>query len=81
MEIGERVCLTERFYNCANGFARVDDTLPERFFAEPGSGGEGVEIPPIDRERFDEELQKYYRIRGLTEEGTFTDPSYLERQP
>ena len=81
MEIGERIYMTERFYNCANGFTAADDLLPERFFSEPGSSGEGIDIHPIDRERFDEELQKYYRIRGLTPEGTFADPDFLERQP
>ena len=80
-EIGERICLTERFYNCANGFTTVDDMLPERFFTEAGSSGEGIVISPIDRERFAEELQKYYRMRGLTPEGIFVDQDYLERQP
>ena len=80
-EIGERIYLTERFYNCANGFTSADDLLPERFYAEPGSSGEGIEIRPIDRQRFDEELQKYYRIRGLTEEGTFADQGFLSLQP
>uniref|UniRef100_A0A831XDJ0 Aldehyde:ferredoxin oxidoreductase n=1 Tax=Geobacter metallireducens TaxID=28232 RepID=A0A831XDJ0_GEOME len=80
-EIGRRICLTERFYNCDNGFDAKDDCLPERFFQEPGSSGEGVEIPPLDRARFDEELQKYYRIRGLTPEGTFADPDFLLKQP
>lgn len=80
-EIGERIYLTERFYNCANGFNHHDDLLPERFYTEPGSSGEGIEIPPIDRERFLEELQKYYRIRGLTPEGTFADEGFLARQP
>jgi aldehyde:ferredoxin oxidoreductase len=80
-EIGERICLTERFYNCANGFDARDDRLPERFFVEPGSSGEGIEVPPIDRARFDEEMQKYYRIRGLDFRGTFADPDYLLRQP
>ncbi len=78
-EIGERIYLTERFYNCANGFTKADDQLPDRFFKEQGSSGEGIEIPPIDRVRFEEELQKYYRIRGLTPEGTFDDPNWLER--
>ncbi|HEY6838434.1 MAG TPA: aldehyde ferredoxin oxidoreductase family protein, partial [Geobacteraceae bacterium] len=36
-EIGERIYLTERFYNCTNGFTGHDDLLPERFFTEPGS--------------------------------------------
>ncbi len=35
-EIGRRIVLTERFYNCANGFSRRDDILPERFFTEAG---------------------------------------------
>ncbi|GFE59000.1 aldehyde ferredoxin oxidoreductase family protein [Geobacter sp. AOG1] len=80
-EIGERTYLTERFYNCANGFSVADDRLPERFYAEPGSSGDGIEVPAIDRARFDEELQKYYRIRGLTPQGTFADPGYLEKSP
>lgn len=80
-QIGERICLTERFYNCANGFTADDDRLPERFHTDPGSSGEGIDIPPIDRERFMEELMKYYRMRGLTPEGTFADADFLERQP
>jgi len=80
-EIGERIYLTERFYNCANGFSSKDDTLPARFFDEPGSAGEGVDIPAVDRARFEEELQKYYRIRGLTPDGTFADQSFLDGLP
>jgi aldehyde:ferredoxin oxidoreductase len=80
-QIGERIYLTERFYNCANGFSQADDLLPERFYTEPGTAGEGIDVPPLDKARFEEELQKYYRIRGLTEDGTFADPSFLDRQP
>lgn len=79
--IGERIYLTERFYNCANGFSINDDLLPERFYSEPGSAGEGIEIPALDRARFLEELQKYYRIRGLSPDGNFADPSFLEKLP
>lgn len=79
--IGERIYLTERFYNLENGFNQSDDLLPERFFTEGGSSGDGVEVKPIDRLRFDEELQKYYRIRGLNEQGGFADRGYLEQQP
>jgi aldehyde:ferredoxin oxidoreductase len=79
--IGERIYLTERYYNCENGFGVAEDTLPERFFSEPGSAGEGIEVTPIDRARFQEELQKYYRIRGLTGEGAFVDPAFLEKMP
>ncbi|AJE03661.1 aldehyde ferredoxin oxidoreductase family protein [Geobacter pickeringii] len=80
-EIGRRIYLTERFYNCVNGFDAKDDILPERFFVEAGSSGEGIEILPVDRPRFAEELQKYYRIRGLTPNGIFADPDFLAKQP
>ncbi|QXE89108.1 aldehyde ferredoxin oxidoreductase family protein [Geomonas subterranea] len=79
--IGERIYLTERFYNCGNGFDRSHDTLPRRFFEEAGSAGEGIDVPPIDRARFDEELQKYYRIRGLDEDGGFGDRDLLGELP
>jgi aldehyde:ferredoxin oxidoreductase len=80
-EIGKRIVLTERFYNCANGFSRRDDMLPERFFNEAGSSGDGIDIHPIDRVRFEEELDKYYRIRGLNGDGCFDDGDFLEKQP
>ena len=80
-EIGNRICLTERYYNCSNGFDHRHDQLPERFFTDEGTSGEGISIPPLDRERFEEELQKYYRIRGLTPNGTFSDDDFLLGQP
>jgi len=80
-EIGRRIVLAERFYNCANGFSRRDDLLPERFFTEAGSSGDGIEIRPIDRQRFEEELDKYYRIRGLNGDGCFDDTGFLDKQP
>ena len=80
-EIGRRIVLTERFYNCANGFSRADDMLPERFFTEPGSSGDGIDIHPLDRVRFEEELDKYYRIRGLNVNGCCEDAAFLEKQP
>jgi aldehyde:ferredoxin oxidoreductase len=80
-EIGRRICLTERYYNCANGFSRKHDILPERFFNEEGSSGDGIEIRPIDRERFEEELDKYYKIRGLNNDGGFDDQDFLDKLP
>lgn len=79
--IGERIYLTERYYNQTNGFTAADDLLPERFFNEAGSSGEGIDVPPIDRQRFSEEMQKYYKIRGLDEQGCFSQEDFLERQP
>lgn len=80
-EIGERIYLTERYYNLDNGFSAADDLLPERFFTEAGSSGDGIEVPPIDRSRFVEELQKYYRIRGLDDQGQFQEKNFLVQQP
>lgn len=76
-EIGRRIVLTERYYNCKNGFSRADDMLPERFFTEAGSSSDGIDIHPIDRVRFEEELNKYYRIRGLNNNGCFDDDDFL----
>ena len=67
MKAGEKVILAERAYNAMNGFTEKDDQLPERFYTEPGSSGEGIDVPPIDRKRFQDELEKYYRIRNQSE--------------
>jgi len=66
---GERIWLSERYYNQMNGFTSADDMLPERFFQEPGSSGHGISIPAIDRQRFLDERARYYRLRGLDDRG------------
>jgi aldehyde:ferredoxin oxidoreductase len=76
-EIGRNIYLTERFYNCENGFSAAADILPERFFAEAGSSGEGIGIAALDKARFEQELQKYYRIRNLEADGTFKNRDFL----
>jgi aldehyde:ferredoxin oxidoreductase len=63
MKVGEEVILAERRYNKENGFTKQDDFLPERFYTEAGSSGDGIEIPAIDKARFSEEMEKYYRMR------------------
>ncbi len=63
MKTGEEIILTERRYNRENGFTKHNDFLPERFFTEAGTPGEGIKVPPVDRARFTEELEKYYRMR------------------
>jgi aldehyde:ferredoxin oxidoreductase len=79
--IGEKICLTERFYNQQNGFDANDDILPERFYRETGSSGNGIDITPIDRGRFLEERRKYYQIRGLDEQGRIANKNFLTEQP
>ena len=69
---GERIYTLERNLNVLRGFGPQDDLLPERFFREPGSSGEGIEVPPLDRDDYVQALGRYYRIRGLTAEGVPT---------
>ena len=68
-KIGERISYHERIMNAMNGYCAQNDDLPERFFKEPGMSGDGIEIPPLSRSEFLETRQKYYRIRGLSENG------------
>jgi aldehyde:ferredoxin oxidoreductase len=63
MKTGEEIISLERVYNERNGFTHADDLLPERFFSEEGTPGEGIEVPPVDRKRYLEEMERYYRIR------------------
>ncbi|MEF2145639.1 MAG: aldehyde ferredoxin oxidoreductase C-terminal domain-containing protein, partial [Desulfovibrionaceae bacterium] len=69
MRIGERIVYDERIMNALNGFGAAEDDLPVRFFTEPGTGGEGIEVPPLDRATFLEARARYYRIRGLDANG------------
>lgn len=67
--IGERIVYHERMMNALNGFCDTHDDLPARFFTESGSSNHGIDIPPLSRNDFIESRKKYYRIRGLTENG------------
>ncbi len=69
LKIGERIYYNERIMNAMNGFSSEDDDLPPRFFNEPGTSGDGIEVKPIDREEFLAARSNYYAIRGLDEDG------------
>ncbi len=69
LRLGERMDYQERLLNACWGFDARQDDLPPRFFTESGSGGEGLEIPPLDRDEFLAARQRYYRIRGLDSAG------------
>lgn len=69
MHIGEKIYFRERLMNIENGFDHKDDDLPQRFFKEAGSSGDGIEIPPINRKDFLDARSDYYKIRGLSETG------------
>jgi aldehyde:ferredoxin oxidoreductase len=61
--IGERVNNLARAFNAREGFARRDDTLPDRLKNEPLPGGasKGEHIPQAD---LDAMLDEYYQARG-----------------
>ncbi len=69
MAAGEKIYLLERYLNQQVGFSGKDDTLPERFFQMEGYSNSHLRIGPIDREAFQEALQRYYRLRGYTPDG------------
>jgi len=67
LKCGERIWNLERLFNLKAGFARKDDTLPERFF----SGG-------ISRVEFEKALDEYYDLRGWDESGMPTGKKLKE---
>ena len=69
LKIGERIYYNDRILNAMNGFSAKDDDLPERFFKEPGSHGDGISVKPIDRDAFLKARADYYAIRGLDANG------------
>lgn len=69
LRAGERIDYQERLINACRGSDHLRDDLPPRFFSEPGTGGDGLEIPPLDRREFLEARARYYRIRGLDAQG------------
>ncbi|MEI7835752.1 MAG: aldehyde ferredoxin oxidoreductase C-terminal domain-containing protein [Planctomycetota bacterium] len=69
LNAGERIYYNERMMNAANGFTSADDDLPQRFFTEAGSSGDGIDVHPIDRADFLAARANYYQVRGLDENG------------
>jgi aldehyde:ferredoxin oxidoreductase len=76
-DIGERIHSLARLYNLRTGRTHADDTLPERMFTEPILSNM-MKGKVIDRDFFEGQLQKYYKIRGWDEEGRPTKET-LER--
>jgi aldehyde:ferredoxin oxidoreductase len=61
--LGERIWNVERLFNVREGKRREDDYPPQRLLNEPISTGP-AKGERLDRERFDEMLSEYYRLRG-----------------
>ena len=69
LRIGERIYYHERIMNALNGFTGEHDDLPERFFREAGSSGNGIAIGPLNRDEFLRTRAGYYTVRGLDKHG------------
>ena len=59
MKAGERIYNLERYYNNQCGFTGKDDSLPERFLKEPGSGPAAGHVCELDKMK-----KEYYEARG-----------------
>ena len=66
VEIADRIVNVEKAFNVREGFTRRDDSLPTRFFKEPVPTGprKGAYV---EKEKFDDMLDKYYTLRGWDE--------------
>ena len=74
MEAGERIYNLERYFNNQVGFDGKDDTLPERFLKEPGTGAAEGSVCELD-----EMKAEYYAARGW-DDGVVPDGKLRELQ-
>ncbi|MFB6219824.1 MAG: aldehyde ferredoxin oxidoreductase family protein [Halolamina sp.] len=75
--VGERAWNMTRLFNAREGFARAEDSLPERFTTPLEDGGP-ADGNAISEDGFDRMLDEYYRLRGWTDDGVPTEKT-LER--
>lgn len=61
--IGERIFNLEKMFNYREGFTRVDDKIPERFFKDAHTYGKGEGILATHAD-FDKWIEAYYTERG-----------------
>jgi aldehyde:ferredoxin oxidoreductase len=76
LAVGERIWNLERLFNIRAGFGRGDDQLPERCY-QPIQG-EASEGAVMDRRKFSDMLDEYYRLRGWDEQGNPTEEKLEE---
>jgi aldehyde:ferredoxin oxidoreductase len=76
MAVGERIWNLERLFNIRAGFGRADDQLPERCY-QP-IRGEASEAAVVDRRKFSDMLDEYYRLRGWDGQGNPTEQKLEE---
>jgi len=59
MKAGERIYNLERYYNNLCGFTGKDDTLPQKFLKQPGTGPAAGHVCELDKMK-----KEYYEARG-----------------
>jgi len=71
----QRVLTLERAFNVTKGVRRKDDALPERLFENTAPLGlyKGAKL---EKQKFDEMVDEYYRLRGWDEEGIPTEETF-----
>lgn len=74
LKAGERIFNLKRLYNVSRGISKKDDCLPKRILTNPKGGGAGRNLPPD----FEASLERYYELRGWTEDGIPTKAKVSE---
>jgi len=65
MNAAKRTGIMTRAYNAMTGISRKDDTIHQRFFEKPSD----TEEPIIDRNKFDEMISRFYKLRAWNHDG------------
>lgn len=69
IKAGERIFNLQRLINIKYGLSRKDEKLPPRIYEDTGEGGHEGKVP----DNLDPVLDKYYELRGWTENGVPTE--------
>jgi len=68
LNCGRNVTALERMINAYRGLTSADDTLPQRWFVEPGSAGP-FKGEKIDEAEFNSLKERFYEISGFEPDG------------
>jgi aldehyde:ferredoxin oxidoreductase len=68
-KVGERIFNLEKLMNFREGFNRLDDVLPERFFKDAHTFGLQKDVL-IGRDEFEQIMDEYYVERGWNPQST-----------
>jgi aldehyde:ferredoxin oxidoreductase len=72
LALGTKLTHLARRYNLRNGRKYTDDIMPERFFSEKSLAG-FMRDKYVDKDFFNDIIQKYYKVRGWTPHGEPTN--------